>query len=665
MGNHQNSHHKLSAAGLLITIGIIFGDIGTSPLYVMSAIIGEKKISEMLILGALSCIFWTLTLQTTIKYVIITLRADNNGEGGIFSLYTLVRRYRKWLIIPAIVGGAALLADGIITPPISVASAIEGLETYYKGTEIPTVPIVIGILVVLFTIQQFGTKFVGKAFGPVMFTWFAMLATFGTISLLQNPWVIKAINPMYAFELLVKYPGGFWLLGGVFLCTTGAEALYSDLGHCGRPNIRISWIFVKTALLLNYFGQGAKLLSMEGQQIKIIDRTGGVENVIVEMKPFFLLIPDWFLLPSVIIATAAAIVASQALISGSFTLINEAMRLGFWPKLKINYPSDIKGQLYIPTVNWALLLGCIGVVLFFKKSGNMEAAYGLSIILCMLSTTMLLTYYMIRKKWNTILILLLSVIFLAVEGSFLAANLEKFPHGGYITLAIGLLLISLMYIMIKAKAIGKKYVEMVKLKDYGTLIKQLSVDESIPKYSTHLIYMTGAEKNDEVEEKIIHSILQKQPKRADIYWFIHVNTVDEPYKAEYEVNHFYADDVIRIDFSLGFRVQPRISQMFRQVVEDMVQNKEIDITSRYQSLSQNKVVGDFRFVVIQKFLSNDNQLAFLDKIILNAYFLIKKISLSEPRAYGLDTSNVLVEKFPLIFSNAKPIQLKRVIRNKS
>jgi len=665
MGNHQNSHQKLSAAGLLITIGIIFGDIGTSPLYVMSAIIGEKKISEMLILGALSCIFWTLTLQTTIKYVIITLRADNKGEGGIFSLYTLVRRYRKWLIIPAIVGGAALLADGIITPPISVASAIEGLETYYKGAEIPTVPIVIGILVVLFTIQQFGTKFVGKAFGPVMFTWFAMLAIFGTISLLQSPWVIKAINPMYAFDLLAKYPGGFWLLGGVFLCTTGAEALYSDLGHCGRPNIRISWIFVKTALLLNYFGQGAKLLSMEGQQIKIIDRTGGVENVIVEMKPFFLLIPDWFLLPSVIIATAAAIVASQALISGSFTLINEAMRLGFWPKLKINYPSDIKGQLYIPTVNWALLLGCIGVVLFFKKSGNMEAAYGLSIILCMLSTTMLLTYYMIRKKWNTILILLLSIIFLAVEGSFLAANLEKFPHGGYITLAIGLLLISLMYIMIKAKAIGKKYVEMVKLKDYGTLIKQLSVDESIPKYSTHLIYMTGAEKNDEVEEKIIHSILQKQPKRADIYWFIHVNTVDEPYKAEYEVNHFYTDDVIRIDFSLGFRVQPRISQMFRQVVEDMVKNKEIDITSRYQSLSQNKVVGDFRFVVIQKFLSNDNQLPFLNKIILNAYFLIKKISLSEPRAYGLDTSNVLVEKFPLIFSNAKPIQLKRVIRNKS
>jgi KUP system potassium uptake protein len=665
MGNHSNHHHKLGLAGLLITIGIIFGDIGTSPLYVMSAIIGENKISEMLILGALSCIFWTLTLQTTIKYVIITLRADNKGEGGIFSLYTLVRKYKKWLLVPAIIGGAALLADGIITPPISVASAIEGLETYYKGSEIPTVPIVIGILLILFSIQQFGTKFVGKAFGPVMFIWFLMLGIFGSIALFQNIYVLKAINPVYAFNLLAHYPNGFWLLGGVFLCTTGAEALYSDLGHCGKPNIRLSWIFVKTALLLNYFGQGAKLLTMQGQPIKIVERDvdGHITKTLLELKPFFLLIPDWFLLPSVIIATAAAIVASQALISGSFTLINEAMRLNFWPKLKINYPSDIKGQLYIPTVNWVLFLGCTGVVLFFQKSSNMEGAYGLSIVLCMLSTTLLLTYFMIRKKWNPALIIFLTFLFLSIESAFLIANMEKFPNGGYITLAIGFMLVALMYIMIKAKSIGRKYVEMVKLKEYGGLMQQLSADESIPKYSTHLVYMTAAERNDEVEEKIIHSILQKQPKRADIYWFIHVNTVDEPYKAQYEVTHYHQDDVIRIDFILGFRVQPKISQMFRQVVEEMTENKEIDITSRYQSLNKNKVVGDFRFIVIQKYLSNDNQLPWFQKTILNASFFIKKFSLSEPRAYGLDTSNVMVEKFPLVFSKAKPIRLSRVIRN--
>lgn len=665
MGNQNNHHPKFGVAGILITIGIIFGDIGTSPLYVLGAIVGEKKIDEMLILGALSCIFWTLTLQTTVKYVIITLRADNKGEGGIFSLYTLVRRYRKWLIIPAIVGGAALLADGIITPPISVASAIEGLETYNGGMEIPTVPIVIGILIALFTIQQFGTKFVGRAFGPVMLTWFVMLGVFGLIALSSNPTILKAINPLYGYRLLVHYPSGFLILGGVFLCTTGAEALYSDLGHCGKLNIRVSWVFVKITLLLNYFGQGAKLLSMKDDYIKIVDKTGGAETIIRDLKPFFLIIPDWFLLPSIIIATAAAIVASQALISGSFTLINEAMRLNFWPKAKIIYPSNIKGQLYIPSVNWALLLGCIGIVLYFQKSSNMEAAYGLSIIVCMLSTTTLLTYYMIRKKWNIILIIFLTLLFLSVETAFLAANLEKFPHGGYITLSIGFVLVSIMYIMIKAKKISNRYVEMVKLDRYGSLIKQLSIDEGIPKYATHLVFMTSASKTDEVEEKIIHSILQKQPKRADIYWFIHVDTVDEPYKAEYEVTHFYEEDVIRIDFILGFRVEPKISQMFRQVVEDMVENKEIDITSRYQSLSKNKMVGDFRFVVIQKYLSNDNLFPWFEKIILNAYFLIKKISLSEPKAYGLDSSSVLVEKFPLLLSKSNPIRLKRVVRKRS
>lgn len=664
MGNSNNHHPKFGIAGLLITIGIIFGDIGTSPLYVLSAIVGEKQITEQLILGALSCIFWTLTLQTTIKYVIITLRADNKGEGGIFSLYTLVRRYRRWLIIPAIIGGAALLADGIITPPISVASAIEGLEAYNPGMEIPTVPIVIGILIVLFTIQQFGTKFVGKAFGPIMLTWFGMLAVFGFMAMSADLSILKAINPMYGFDLLVHYPAGFLILGGVFLCTTGAEALYSDLGHCGKINIRVSWVFVKISLLLNYFGQGAKLLTMKNDYIKIVDHTGGVDTITRELKPFFLIIPDWFLLPSVIIATAAAIVASQALISGSFTLINEAMRLGFWPKLKINYPSNIKGQLYIPGINWALLLGCIGIVLYFQKSGNMEAAYGLSIVVCMLSTTTLLTYYMIRKKWNVILIIFLTLLFFVVESAFLIANLEKFWHGGYITLTIGFALVALMYIMIKAKKISKQYVEMVKLERYGSLIKELSVDESMPKYSTHLVFMTAAERNDEIEEKIMHSILHKQPKRADIYWFIHVNTVDEPYRAQYEVTHFYEEDVIRIDFFLGFRIEPKVSQLFRQVVEEMVMNKEIDITSRYQSLNKNKLVGDFRFVVIQKYLSNDNQLPWFQKIVLNAYFLIKKLSISEPKAYGLDSSSVLVEKFPLILSNSKPVKLSRIIRNK-
>jgi len=660
MGNHGSHHHKLSVAGVLITIGIIFGDIGTSPLYVMKAIVGTAKISEMLIIGGLSCVFWTLSIQTTIKYVIIILRADNKGEGGTFSLYTLVRRYKKWLIVPAMIGGAALLADGIIAPPISVSSAIEGLDKLNLGVDIPTVPIVIGILIALFTVQQFGTKLIGKAFGPVMVTWFLMLGVFGVVALLQNPTVLKALNPYYAINLLVNYPAGFWLLGAVFLCTTGAEALYSDLGHCGKENIRISWIFVKLMLLLNYFGQGAWLLAREGSVLKY---KNGPTGEWVETNPFFEIISsnaEWFVLPSIIIATMATIVASQALISGAFTLINEAMRLNFWPRVKINYPSNIKGQIYIPSVNWMLLVGCIAIVLYFKKSSNMEAAYGLSIVLCMLSDTILLTFYMIRKRWLPAFILLLLMVFLVVESAFLIANLEKFQHGGWLTLVIALMLMGIMFIMVKAKKISRRYVEMVPLKNYGNLIKQLSIDETIPKYSTHLVYMTGADRDDEIEEKVIHSILQKQPKRADIYWFIHVNTVDEPYKAQYRVKHFYAEDVVRIDFILGFRVEPRISQMFRQVVEDMVKNKEIDITSRYASLSKNNFVGDFRFIVIQKYLSNDNELPWFEKIILNAYFMLKKVSLAEPKAYGLDSSNVLVEKFPLVLSNVKPIKLKRI-----
>ena len=659
MGNHGSHQHKLSLAGLLITVGIIFGDIGTSPLYVMKAIVGTARVSEMLILGGLSCVFWTLSIQTTIKYVIIILRADNKGEGGTFSLYTLVRRYKKWLIIPAMVGGAALLADGIIAPPISVSSAVEGLDKLNMGFEIPTVPIVIAILIVLFTVQQFGTKTIGKAFGPIMVIWFLMLGTFGALALSQNPWVLKAINPYYAIDLLIHYPNGFWLLGAVFLCTTGAEALYSDLGHCGKQNIRVSWIFVKLMLLLNYFGQGAWLLSVKkGELLKIPDVLS--PSGILELNPFFEIIPPWFLFPAIIIATLATIVASQALISGAFTLINEAMRLNLWPKVKISYPSNIKGQIYIPSVNWLLLLGCIFITLLFRKSSNMEAAYGLSIVLCMLSDSILLTFYMIRKRWIPVLIMLLLLVFLTVETSFLIANLEKFQHGGWLTLTIAMLLMGIMYVMIKSKKISRRYVEMVPLNNYSDLLRQLSMDETIPKYSTHLVYMTGADKDDEVEEKIIHSILQKQPKRADIYWFIHVNTVDEPYKAQYKVTQFVQEDVVRIDFILGFRVAPRISQMFRQVVEEMVRRKEIDITSRYASLSKNNFVGDFRFIVIQKYLSNDNELPWHEKIILNCYFMLKKLSLSEPKAYGLDSSNVLVEKFPLVLSKVRSVTLTRI-----
>ncbi len=652
----KSSHTAISGAGLLIALGIIYGDIGTSPLYVMSSVLKSGRVPDyidpLLVLGAISCVIWTLTLQTTIKYVIITLNADNNGEGGIFSLYALVRRRGAWLSAVAIIGGSALLADGVITPPISVASAVEGLRTIYPT--IPTVPIVIGIIAGLFLLQSFGTQIVGKAFGPIMLLWFSMLGILGVVWVMHNPTILRAINPYYAYKLLVDYPSGFWLLGSVFLCTTGAEALYSDLGHCGKGNIRISWSFVKSTLLLNYLGQGAWLLAHQGQTMS----KGALADV---ANPFYALMPPWFLLFGIGLATVAAVIASQALITGSFTLVSEAIRLNMWPKVKLNYPTDVKGQLFVPSMNRLLLIGCIGVVLFFRESSNMEAAYGLAITITMLMTTVLLTVWL-RKVQRVALpvVIFFAVTYGIIEGSFLIANLVKFPHGGWVSLAIGSALMTVMYVWFKAFYIKRRLTDFVKMEPYIEPLKQLSNDDSIGKYATHLVFLTSAERSSEIEQKIIYSIFQKRPKRADIYWFIHVDTTDEPYTMEYTVNELAPDDVFRINFRLGFRVQQRINLFFRKVVEDLVRNKEVDITSRYASLSKQHVTGDFRFVVLEKYLSVENDFPTQEKLVMQAYFYIKQFIPGEAQYFGLDTSSVKMEKVPLVISPVREVALTRV-----
>ncbi len=649
---------KVSIAGLLIALGIIFGDIGTSPLYVLNAIIKGKAISELLIIGSLSLIIWTLTLQTTIKYVILTLQADNKGEGGIFSLFALVRRRRgKWLVLPAMIGGAALLADGMITPAISVTSAVEGLKNVpflSDITQTSIIYIVIGILTVLFFLQQFGTALIGRFFGPVMSIWFIMLAILGFLHISDDLSVFKAFNPYYGIQLLIEYPKGFYILGGVFLCTTGAEALYSDLGHCGKWNIRYSWIFVKTCLIINYLGQGAWLLSHYS------GRTITAEMIESGFNPFYSVMPGWFLYAGIVIATAATIIASQALISGSFTLISEAMRLNLWPKLRINYPTEARGQLYIPAINSILFLGCIGIVIYFGKASNMEAAYGLAITLCMIATSILFANYLVIRRTKPIFIYLYLLVYLTIEMSFLAANMDKFPHGGYVTVIIGSILFFIMYNWFETRKIKNRYMEFVELAPYVQKLKELSNDASIPKYATHLVYLTSADNPKEIEHKTMYSILYKKPKRADIYWFIHVDTLDDPYTCEYTVDHIVSNDVIRIEFRLGFRVQPRINLLFRKVVENLVLNKEVDITSRYDSLEN--ATGDFSFVVMEKYLSNENELSLWDRLLMKTHFLIKNISLSEASAFGLDTSNVVVEKFPLIVSPVVNINLKRVTK---
>jgi KUP system potassium uptake protein len=639
---------KLSLAGLLISLGIIYGDIGTSPLYVFKAIVGGQAISEVLVLGGISCIFWTLTLQTTLKYVIITLQADNKGEGGIFSLFSLVRRKAKWLIVPAVVGGCALLADGIITPPITISAAIEGLEV--KFPHLHTVTIVIIIIGALFIIQQFGTSLVGKAFGPIMFLWFGMMGVLGLAFVIQMPSIVKALNPYYAYELLSHSNyNAFIILGAVFLCTTGAEALYSDLGHCGRNNIRISWVYVKSCLIINYLGQGVWLLSHNGETLNL-----NLHN------PFYEIMPHWFLIYGIGIATIAAVIASQALISGSFTLIAEAVRLNLWPKVRINYPTEQKGQLYVPSVNWLLCAGCIGVVLLFKHSDRMEAAYGLSITVAMLMTTILVSKFLAKKKFPNYVIAIFLVVYIFIEGTFLSGNLVKFVHGGWFTLSVGALLFSIMWTWHIARKIRNRYVKFINIEDYYGILNELSEDESVPKYSSQLVYLTSANFDSEIESKIIYSILQKQPKRADVYWLVHVDVVDEPYRREYEVNFLVPNKLIRIDFKLGFRVEQQINLLFRKVVEDLVKKGEVNITSTYKSLSRHKIVGDFRFVVIEKVLSRSHKLSLYERFIMAFYVYLKKVSLSEERGFGLDLSFVTVEKVPLMLTDPEVVDIQRV-----
>ncbi|MBD1392039.1 KUP/HAK/KT family potassium transporter [Mucilaginibacter glaciei] len=652
----MNAHiRKLSAGGVLITLGIIFGDIGTSPLYTLQTLLKEGgRSDQFMVLGAISCVFWTLTLQTTFKYIFITLQADNNGEGGIFSLFALVRRYGKWLAIPAIIGAGTLLADGIITPPISVTSAIEGLSlvpalsTVIVPGNTTILVIVIIIILLLFFFQQFGTNVVGAAFGPIMLVWFVMLALLGGIQVAQYPQIFKAFNPVYGYHLLTDHPNGFWLLGAVFLCTTGAEALYSDLGHCGRKNIQVSWGFVKTALLLNYLGQGAWVLRQTNPAL--------VKGV----NPFFAIVPHDFIIPAVLIATFATIIASQALISGSFTLISEAISMNFWPRITVKYPSNIRGQIYIPSINWLLCFGCIAVSLYFKTSEAMTAAYGFSITIAMLSTTILMYYFMRYKKhWPLWLVTIILCMFLTVEFSFFVANAIKIlKRLFFVGFEVGL--IFTMYIWFRARKINNRFLSFVDLRDYLPVLTELSEDTSVSKFSTHLIYLTKANNSKQIEQKIIYSILSRKPKRANVYWFIHIERTDEPFTMEYSVEELKDDKVIRVEFRLGFRIQPRINVLFRKVVQEMVASNELDITSRYPSLKKYHLAADFQFVLMEKFLSYENEFSAKEGFILSSYFAIKQLAQSDAKAFGLDTSETRIEKIPLVVAPVSYFNLKKI-----
>lgn len=655
---------KLTIGGLFITLGVVYGDIGTSPLYVMKALIhgndGLANISDEFIYGSLSLVFWTLTLLTTIKYVSIALRADNHGEGGIFSLYTLIRKKAKWLIVPAMIGGATLLADGILTPAVTVTTAVEGLRgipsyiEHFGSSQNTVLLITIIIISFLFMIQRFGTEVIGRLFGPIMFLWFLMLAFLGVLNTLGNWDILRSLSPYYGIKLLLseENKSGFLILGSIFLATTGAEALYSDLGHVGRKNIYASWPFVKLSLLLNYFGQGAWLLSVKDKPSF---------QHIEEINPFFEMMPASFRIIGVVFATLAAIIASQALISGSYTLVSEAIKLNLWPRLQIIYPTNTKGQLYIPVINSILWAACIGVVLYFRTSEHMEAAYGLAITITMLMTTILLYNYLIYRNVSHFISLIVLFFFGGLETMFFLSSATKLFHGGFVTVLIALIILSIMVIWHKAYVIEHNVAKEVSLVDHVSRLEAVKADYSIPLYATNLVYLTSKSRPGKVDSEVMYSIFDKQPKRAEVYWFINVEVTDEPRTMEYVVENFGTDSVIKVKLRLGFRMEQKISTYMRQVVIDLMKSGDINKQPQKWSINEfNRNVGDFCFVIVREELSTDTELSALNRFIMQTKLSIKKLAVSPVKWFGLEYTDVKIEHVPLLLGKRKKTRLKRV-----
>ena len=641
---------RLTILGVIITIGIIFGDIGTSVLYVMKSFVNnsDAMMNENLVLGFVSLIFWVMTLQTTTKYVMIALKADNHGEGGVFSLFALIKnKTKRGVVLLAMIGGATLLADGIITPAITVTSAVEGLHDIIPAIKTNDVIIlVLVIFIFIFSFQRFGTKKIGSLFGPIMSLWFVSLFFWGIRSISTRPEILKAINPKYAFNLLISYPGVFVLLGAVFLCVSGAEDLYVDLGHCGRPNVRIAWFAVKVCLLANYFGQAAYLLSINYNSGK---------------NPFFAIVPESFIVFQVMLATLAAIIASQSLITGSFTLISEAIKLNLFPKLIIKYPTELKGQVYVSAVNIILFICSSCVVIFFRTSSNMEAAYGLSISITMFVTTLLLGIYLYKVKNKKIFAIIFLMIFGIEELFFLYANSLKFVNGGYITVLIALLIFIIMFIWYRGTEIKERESQYLTVKNYTKQLLQLSMDKSVPKYATNLVYLTGAKKEEDVDYAVLYSILNKQPKRANVYFFVHINVIDKPYKREYKVTKFSDKKILKITFNLGFREHQRVNMFMHQVIDDLLMNKELELQpTKYNLRGKAETVGDFRFVLIEEVLGNSNGLSSFDNFIMGLRLKLKKITVTPEKWFGLDTSVITKEAVPLNVVQTKVKRLTRI-----
>lgn len=656
---------RMSAAGLLIAIGIVYGDIGTSPLYVMKSIVegngGIGNVNRDFIIGSISLVLWTVTLLTTLQTVLIALKATNHGEGGIFALYTLVRKRAKWLVLPALIGGAAILADGTLTPAVTVTTAIEGLKGLRFGGSVPVstqgmvITITVIILLVLFSIQKMGTSIIGKAFGPIMFIWFSFLGIMGVINMAGDWSIIQAINPVYAIKLLFSpyNKAGIFILGSIFLATTGAEALYSDVGHVGKKNIIGSWPFVFVCLSLNYFGQGVWILN--NSNFRPAD--GGVLN------PFYEMIPINIRLFAIILATIAAVIASQALITGSFTLVAEASGLKFLPRMNINYPSTEKGQIYIPSINKGICVATIAIVLYFQTSAHMEAAYGLSITISMLATTILLYEWLVIKKINPLWNWIFLIFFGVLDIMFMISSLTKFTHGGYISLFITIVIGFIMYVWYYGNKVRDKRESRnayVRLDEYTDMLTNLSHDEDYPTYATNLVYMANVKYNKFIKREILYSILDKRPKRAKAYWFVTVNVTNEPFTAEYAVNTYGTKNVINIQLYLGFKKQTSVNVYIRQIVHDLIADGTIEPQPQEYTTTPGRDVGDFSFVIVNDVISPQTQLVGYEKWLVEARVRLQNLSSNPASWFGLEYADTVIERVPLILGKPNPSYIKRI-----
>lgn len=653
----------VSISAMLVTLGVVYGDIGTSPMYVTKALVagngGIGSVTEEFVLGALSLVVWTVTLLTTIKYVLISLRADNHGEGGIFALYSLVKRCGKWLIIPAMLGGAALLADGILTPAVTVTTAIEGLRT------IPAVHAVLGddqgrvvaitlaIIIVLFLVQRIGTAKIGHAFGPIMTLWFLFLGGTGLFFVFQHPAVLLCLNPVrgIAFLLSPNNHAGIMILGSCFLATTGAEALYSDMGHVGRGNIYFTWPFIKIALVLCYFGQGAWMLNHW-------DDTA--YNHMHGLNPFFEMMTPSVRYVAVLLSVCAGVIASQALITGAYTMVSEATRLNWMPHLQVRYPARTRGQLYIPVVNAVLCVSTLLVLAMFRDSEHISAAYGLALTVTMITTTILLAVY-IWHDGKRVGAVVFTVVFLAIQFLFFFASMAKFLHGGWFTMLLTLAILLIMYTWNEGTKLERAQRRHMQPADCVPVLKQLHEDDSIPYFTDNIVYLTSDPEMKRVDTDIFFSIFADHPKRARAWWAVSVETSDNPFTREYSVENFGTDFLFRVRIRLGFKVSQSIPAYIHQIMNDLSKSGDLPKqTTRYPKLDADPNIGPIRYVLIHKALMPESKVSQKGAISLQIKYAIRHLAGSPVKWFGLAPYNPLIEIQPLFLATERPPRLKRV-----